>query len=472
MTKINKLLLTLCACMLAIVPFALTGCFGKDKPVLEIFAPLKTEYYVGEEFDTSVGGLKYTEDGKTEYLELEDVDIKFFNTDTAGEKTFVISYKEANLEVDYTVIEPLQMQDKQVYYVFIEASKSYSMVYLDRAEEVLYVGIGAGKDLPEAVESFKSWEYSQNNSQFSYTESLVDGICYISAVIEIGMNDSNITIIPKTATTVDVTVSYDVSGTPQATTETMEIYNEEAYEAMLKVADKEVYYVYLEEATGYSMLYLDREAGLLYLGGDSQSKDLQDAVDVFMESELGASKLEVTYTEVLTDGKRIVTSFIPMGMSGSNLIITPITETTIEVTSSSSEQGQEPTTHIMTVFDEQAYEAMPKVADKEVYWAYDEESENYSMYYLDREVGVMYIGTLTGDSLESAVAYFLENYVGNESSKAAYSEILEDGKRILSVTGYDWKFTPKANGSVLLEAVYYENETPSLRYFVFEAYDA
>ena len=73
---------------------------------LELTAPFKTTYYTGSVLNVDGGQFVATfENGTSETVTVTSDMITGFDTETAGEKTMTITYRELTIDVDYTVVD-------------------------------------------------------------------------------------------------------------------------------------------------------------------------------------------------------------------------------------------------------------------------------------------------------------------------------------------------------------------------------
>lgn len=93
------LMLVLAVCLPAAL---LTACGGEEEISLE--SSFKTEYFVGESLNTSGGKIKLIDSaGSTSYIDIESSMISGFSTQEVGQYTMVVTYRNKNIDVDYTV---------------------------------------------------------------------------------------------------------------------------------------------------------------------------------------------------------------------------------------------------------------------------------------------------------------------------------------------------------------------------------
>ncbi len=101
MTKTKRISTALLAILsLFLFSFALTAC-GESK--IELVEDFKLEYNIGEELDVSGGVIKYTNGGEEKLVSLTADMVTGFNSQTAGERTLIITYEGLQTTVKYTV---------------------------------------------------------------------------------------------------------------------------------------------------------------------------------------------------------------------------------------------------------------------------------------------------------------------------------------------------------------------------------
>lgn len=99
--------------------FALTGCFGGEAKVtaIDLTQTFKTQYEIGETLDVSNGIIKVTYDDDTQKdLFVTNSMVAGFNTQTVGQKTMIITYKDSTKTVPYTVTGPSFKEDRYLWY--------------------------------------------------------------------------------------------------------------------------------------------------------------------------------------------------------------------------------------------------------------------------------------------------------------------------------------------------------------------
>ena len=102
MRNLKKLGLSLVLVMMIIAsPLLLFAC--AEKPTLEISTSFKTTYYIGESLDVSNGVLKYTKDGKENFVDVEENMITGFSSETAGTRELTITYEDLTIQLSYTI---------------------------------------------------------------------------------------------------------------------------------------------------------------------------------------------------------------------------------------------------------------------------------------------------------------------------------------------------------------------------------
>ncbi len=82
-------------------PLLLFAC--AESPTLEVSNNFKTIYYIGETLDISNGTLKYTKDGKENFIDIEESMITGFSSETTGTREMTISYEGLTVKVTYTI---------------------------------------------------------------------------------------------------------------------------------------------------------------------------------------------------------------------------------------------------------------------------------------------------------------------------------------------------------------------------------
>ena len=101
MTKTKRISTALLAILsLFLFSFALTAC-GESK--IELVKDFKLEYNIGEELDVSGGVIKYTNGGEEKLVSLTADMVTGFNSQTAGERTLIITYEDLQTTIKYTV---------------------------------------------------------------------------------------------------------------------------------------------------------------------------------------------------------------------------------------------------------------------------------------------------------------------------------------------------------------------------------
>lgn len=82
-----------------------TGCSGQEveESGIKIESQFKTEYYIGEEIDVSGGIIDYTENGKTEKVDITTDMISDFSSQTTGTRPLLITYKNYSITLNYTI---------------------------------------------------------------------------------------------------------------------------------------------------------------------------------------------------------------------------------------------------------------------------------------------------------------------------------------------------------------------------------
>ena len=330
MKKKNKILAGVLAGLCAVGGgFALAGCNSKtEKPDSGIETPVeetltllnnfKTTYYVGEQLDVSNGVLKYTNNGNPSYVEITADMIEFFNTNTAGERTMVITYQGKTLEVDYIVLEPIEMTNKAVYYCspLSQYSPFYQLIYIDRTVGKLYTDMVSSEEVGCGQAAAEKFDLTSAQS-IDFTEEIVAGKRLIKFSVDM-QEDVITTIITPNVEGKSVSMSqYTSDGTMVGLDGTVNgktsvefyIYDEDAkaaFEAMPKMADKEVYCCepISEQSPFYQLIYIDRTVGKIYLSmiSNTEVENGEQAAEKFdMQS---AQSME--FIEKIENGKRII----------------------------------------------------------------------------------------------------------------------------------------------------------------------
>ena len=99
--------------------FALTGCFGGEAKItaIDLAQSFKTQYEIGETLDVSNGIIKVTyEDDTQKDVVVTESMVSGFNTQTAGQKTMVVTYKDSTKTVSYTVTGPRLEEERYLWY--------------------------------------------------------------------------------------------------------------------------------------------------------------------------------------------------------------------------------------------------------------------------------------------------------------------------------------------------------------------
>jgi len=112
--KILKKSFLLLFLLVAIMPM-LAGCLNKE-PKLELNVEFKNEYVIGETLDVTGGILLYTDKtGHKTYVEMQENMITGFSTETAGERSMIISYENETILFTYSV-NPVSFKLNVPYY--------------------------------------------------------------------------------------------------------------------------------------------------------------------------------------------------------------------------------------------------------------------------------------------------------------------------------------------------------------------
>lgn len=440
MKNLKKIILSVVAFMILVVPAVLMGC-GNDpiEATLEILQEFKTEYYVGEELDVSGGILKYTEEGKTpEYIEIEDDMVSFFYNETAGDKTLVIEYKEESVEVDYKVIEPTRIENKQVYYMFDNqaSGENLYLFYYDQDLSVWYEGTVLYNEfttLSDAVENFLA---APKTNPLFVTEELQNGKIVLSGVHEVEDESEPFTVSYVVIPAADGQ-SFDLQTTwgGNTVTGTFILYNEAEYNAMPRVADKTVYCGSASaESPYYTLIYVDYSETKLYLQtvNTTEANSIVDATEMFDKSTAQVKE----FVEKIENGVKKVYVYVEVGTQKQTLIVSPnedgkTAELKMIFGTTESETTQ---TMTMKTYTVEAYEELVAVADKQVYCTLDPESgAYYSLMYFDFEEGKMYISSVdteNASSAEEAASMFDKS----TAQATSFVEIVDNGKRILTIS--------------------------------------
>lgn len=103
--KKSNLTFVFIALALIVMPCVLflAGC-GEEEQKLQLVQYFKTSYNLKEELDVSSGVLSYTdEEGNKVFLSVSADMISDFDSETAGEKTMILTYKDETISIKYNV---------------------------------------------------------------------------------------------------------------------------------------------------------------------------------------------------------------------------------------------------------------------------------------------------------------------------------------------------------------------------------
>ena len=217
MKKAKIILLSIALVLVSALSLVIVGCGGPSGPSLKLTTKFKLEYYVGEQLDVTNGYLTYTdEEGKEiEVLVVDDM-VTGFNSETAGKRKLLITYKDISISVNYTIKNYIDVKTDELYYanpsvISGGSATHYDYFYLDSADEKIY--FQTSNVAPETTLENKDIYLKGEDVAYTFTKQIVNG----KVVYSITTATLQLTITAKDADTVTVstivptTLNFDMS---------------------------------------------------------------------------------------------------------------------------------------------------------------------------------------------------------------------------------------------------------------------
>ena len=170
--------------------FAIAGCGTMKVTAIDLAQSFKTQYEIGETLDISNGFLRVTyEDDTQKDLSVTESMVSGFHNETVGQKTMILSYKNATKNIPYTITGPSLKEDRYLWYNNTDSTTYtfgyyvhkengvYTMIYLYTSKidiATLWTNLQDPDYLEEVISGRVSMRINLNESDYYYYASLYD----------------------------------------------------------------------------------------------------------------------------------------------------------------------------------------------------------------------------------------------------------------------------------------------------------